>query len=254
MSLSKIQSLLKAPKGQINKFGNYKYRSCEDILEAAKPVLAEFSMSIVLSDEIVSVADRIYVKATATLCHDDGKIAAQTTAYAREALTKKGMDESQITGSSSSYARKYALNGLLAIDDTKDADTRDNTGKDEQAQIYAPKYTPQHKAVFDELVTADDSLGLYAMMKVVGDEVYTDLFNSGDKGEKTALKTRCREMERIGKSLFDNIEKAISENDSFLTIESMDGISEKGRSLLKRAIGKKSYDELTAIEVLHEPT
>ena len=243
MSLSKIQSLLKAPKGQFNNFGNYKYRSCEDILEAAKPVLAEFSMSIILSDEIVSVADRVYVKATATLCHDDGKIAAQTTAYAREALTKRGMDESQVTGASSSYARKYALNGLLAIDDTKDADTRDNTGKDE----YPPKYTPQHKAVFDELLAADDSLGLYAMMKVVGDEVYTDLFNSGDKGVKTAIKTRCREMEKIGKSLFDNIEKAISENDSLLAIENIDGISEKGSSLLKRLLGKESYNKLFSL-------
>ena len=243
MSLSKIQSLLKAPKGQFNNFGNYKYRSCEDILEAAKPVLAEFSMSIILSDEIVSVADRVYVKATATLCHDDGKIAAQTTAYAREALTKRGMDESQVTGASSSYARKYALNGLLAIDDTKDADTRDNTGKDE----YPPKYTPQHKAVFDELLAADDSLGLYAMMKVVGDEVYTDLFNSGDKGVKTAIKTRCREMEKIGKSLFDNIEKAISENDSLLAIENIDGISEKGSSLLKRLLGKEFYNNLLAL-------
>ena len=247
MSLSKIQSLLKAPKGQFNNFGNYKYRSCEDILEAAKPVLAEFSMSIILSDEIVCVADRVYVKATATLCHDDGKLAAQTTAYAREALTKKGMDESQVTGAASSYARKYALNGLLAIDDTKDADTRDNTGKDEQAQIYTPKYTPQHKAVFDELLASDDSLGLYAMMKVVGDEVYTDLFNSGDKGVKTALKTRCREMERVGKSLFDNIVKSISETDSFLAVENMEGISEKGRGLLKRLIGKESYKVLSEL-------
>ena len=225
MSLSKIQSLLKAPKGQFNKFGNYKYRSCEDILEAAKPVIAEFSMSILLSDEIVSVADRI---------------AAQTTAYAREPTTKKGMDESQITGSSSSYARKYALNGLLAIDDTKDADTRDNTGKDE----YTPKYTPQHKEVFDELLAANDSLGLYAMMQLVGSDIYTDLFNSGDKGEKTVIKTKCREMEKVGKSLFDIIGIAISENDTFRAIETMEGISEKGKMLLKRSIGNDSYEIL----------
>ena len=249
MSLSKIQSMLKAPKGQFNKFGNYRYRSCEDILEAAKPVLAEFSMYITLCDDVVSVADRVYVKSTATLFHEDGKIAAQTTAYAREAMAKKGMDESQITGSSSSYARKYALNGLLAIDDTKDADTRDNTGKDE----YQPKYTQQHKAVFEELVKENDSLGLYAMIKLIGDEVYTDLFNSGDKGEKTALKTRCREMERIGKLLFDNIEKSISEEDSFLAVENMDGISKKGSSLLKRLISRENYNTLMAMMSLHEP-
>jgi hypothetical protein len=250
MSLSKIQSLLKAPKGQFNKFGNYKYRSCEDILEAAKPVLAEFAMYITLSDEIVCVSDRVYVKATATLCRDDGKIAAQTTAYAREALTKKGMDESQITGSSSSYARKYALNGLLAIDDTKDADTLDNTGKYE----YTPKYTPQHKEVFDELVEADDCLGLYSMIRIVGDEIYTDLFNSGENGMKTALKNKCRKMENSGKELFDNIEKAISENDSFLAVETMEGLTEKGRSLIRRAIGKESYDSLAELTGTNEST
>lgn len=122
--LQKIQSELKANKGQFNKFGGYAYRSCEDILEAAKPVLAQYGASIVLSDEIVLIGDRYYVKATATLKTADES--ESTTAFAREAVARKGMDESQITGSASSYARKYALSGLFALDDTKDADTMDN--------------------------------------------------------------------------------------------------------------------------------
>jgi hypothetical protein len=122
MKLAEVQKQLHAPKSQENKFGGYKYRSCEDILQAVKPLLGE--MVIVITDEIVMVADRIYVKATATLT--DGESSISTSAFAREALTKKGQDESQITGSASSYARKYALNGLLLIDDNKDADSQDN--------------------------------------------------------------------------------------------------------------------------------
>jgi hypothetical protein len=121
--LNRIQQKLKAPKGNVNSFGNYKYRSCEDILEAVKPLLDK--TTLVLSDEMVQVGDRYYVKATAALM-GDGKLVS-VTAYAREAEEKKGMDAAQITGSASSYARKYALNGLFAIDDTKDADTMDNT-------------------------------------------------------------------------------------------------------------------------------
>jgi len=121
--VARIQSQLKAPKGQENKFGGYRYRSCEDIMEAVKPLMGGLVMTV--CDDIVSVGDRIYVKATATIT--DGLNTISNTAFAREALSRKGMDDSQITGSASSYARKYALNGLLLIDDTKDADTRDNT-------------------------------------------------------------------------------------------------------------------------------
>jgi hypothetical protein len=126
--LQLIQSELKAPKGQRNTFGNYSYRSCEDILEALKPVLANHDATITLSDEIVLIGERYYVKATATLTIQVGTKSQTftTTAYAREAAMRKGMDESQITGSASSYARKYALSGLFALDDTKDADTMDN--------------------------------------------------------------------------------------------------------------------------------
>ena len=133
--LSRIQAELKAPKSQRNNFGNYNYRSCEDILEAVKPLLAREGLVLTITDSIEMVGNRYYVKATATVT--DGEKSISTTAYAREADGRKGMDESQVTGSSSSYSRKYALNGLFCIDDTKDADTMDNTEK--------PKATPKKK-------------------------------------------------------------------------------------------------------------
>lgn len=120
--LSAIQKSLRAPKNQFNRFGNYSYRSCEDILEAVKPLLPE-GYSVILSDEIVEVAGRYYVKAKASLVGNGEEVS--TVAFAREPESRKGMDEAQVTGATSSYARKYALNGLFAIDDEKDADTRD---------------------------------------------------------------------------------------------------------------------------------
>ena len=119
-----IQKKLKAPKNQYNSFGKYSYRSCEDILEALKPLLAEQNLILTLSDEIIEISGRFYVKATATIT--DGVNQISNSAYAREELEKKGMDGSQITGASSSYARKYALNGLFLIDDTKDSDYTNN--------------------------------------------------------------------------------------------------------------------------------
>lgn len=122
-----IQHKLKAPKGQYNSFGKYNYRSCEDILEGVKPLLKEHNLALLIDDEIIQIGERYYVKATAKIT--DGREIVSATAYAREPDTKKGMDESQITGATSSYARKYALNALLCIDDTKDADTMDNSKK-----------------------------------------------------------------------------------------------------------------------------
>ncbi|WP_339885371.1 ERF family protein [Vreelandella maris] len=130
--LAEIQRTLNAPKSQHNKFGGYNYRSCEDILQAVKPLLG--GLVITVNDEMQAVGERVYVKATATLT--DGEHSISTTAFAREAAAKKGMDDSQITGSTSSYARKYALNGLLLIDDNKDADSRDNR---EAGKEQAPK-------------------------------------------------------------------------------------------------------------------
>ena len=123
--LSEIQTELKAPKGQRNNFGNYNYRSAEDILEAVKPILKKHTCALIISDDIVSIEGRVYVKSEAILISENVRI-AYAVGFAREAESKKGMDESQITGSASSYARKYALNGLLCIDDTKDSDFSNN--------------------------------------------------------------------------------------------------------------------------------
>lgn len=129
MNLVKIQAELRAPKNQTNAFGKYKYRSAEDIIEAVKPILNRYNTALVVSDEVVQVGERIYIKATATLL-DDTEDHISANGWAREEEVKKGMDAAQITGSASSYARKYALNGLFAIDDTKDSDAT-NEHKDE---------------------------------------------------------------------------------------------------------------------------
>ena len=170
MILQEIQQKLKAPKGQRNNFGGYNYRSCEDIVEALKPILAEYSAAIILSDEIVEIGGRVYVKATATLKTD--KDSTSVTAYAREPEAKKGMDESQITGAASSYARKYALNGLFGIDDTKDADACDNRD-----------YTPKAKANPDVIKqinnckTQNALTALYAMLDATEQAKYRTAFS-----------------------------------------------------------------------------
>ena len=155
--LQKIQTALKAPKGQTNAFGKYKYRSCEDILEAVKPLLSEHDISLVIADKIVEVGGRVYVEATAELS-DGEKVIATSCASAREPELKKGMDEAQITGATSSYARKYALNGLFAIDDTKDADaTNDHkptpkmTGKDACAKLDTAKTIDKLVSIWNAL-------------------------------------------------------------------------------------------------------
>lgn len=164
--LSRIQRELKAPKGQFNAFGKYKYRSCEDILEGLKKVLGD--CTITLSDDIILVgADRYYVKASASLFYGDEVISV--TAMARESLNKKGQDESQITGTASSYARKYALNGLFAIDDTKDADTMNNSHQ-------RPPTSPQN-GDYKKRVAIIERIN--AVCKVVGEGM--------DKTQKMAL-------------------------------------------------------------------
>ena len=146
-----IQQGLQAPKSQRNTFGGYNYRSCEDILEAVKPLLADQECTLRLSDEVVEIGGRVYVKATAELKNNQGNTEA-ATAYAREAEAKKGMDDAQVTGSTSSYARKYALNGLFCIDDAKDPDTdtytrtsihtqiRNAKTIDELSRLWKPEY------------------------------------------------------------------------------------------------------------------
>lgn len=141
-----IQKELHAPKGQTNDFGGYQYRSAEDIVEAVKPLLNAKEWYLVLSDEMVNLGDRYYIKATARIMDnfEGGHVLiAEATGYAREALDKKGMDQAQITGAASSYARKYALNGLFAIDDGKDADSQDNSQSEPQAEMEKPWFNEE---------------------------------------------------------------------------------------------------------------
>jgi len=153
--LSEIQHELKAPKGQYNSFGKYKYRSCEDILEAVKPICYKNKATLVISDEILNAGDRFYIKATATLYDQESTDKIVNTAYARESLEKKGMDDSQITGTASSYARKYALNGLFNIDDTKDADTDEYTGRQaiDSIKVQALEKAIKNKSISNDKVT-----------------------------------------------------------------------------------------------------
>ena len=165
--LAKIQSELKAPKGQYNSFGKYKYRSAEDILTAAKPLCVENGVTLTVSDEIALIGDRYYLKATATITGEKGVI--ETSAFAREPLTLKGQSESQITGTASSYARKYALNGLFAIDDTKDADTDEFHNQ----ATNTPKKKPDYKALQSLLDTK--VVDIKAFFKYYKIEKITDL-------------------------------------------------------------------------------
>ena len=160
--LLKIQGSLKAPKGQYNGFGKYKYRSCEDILEALKPLLVENKAVVTINDSLVQVGERYYVQAVATLIDVEDGEKVSVMAYAREALSKKKMDESQVTGAASSYARKYALNGLFAIDDGKDMDymqgqyTSENKGNNRQNKARKDYWELAHH----ERVTSGEFEGL----------------------------------------------------------------------------------------------
>ena len=198
MSLSEIQTKLHAPKGQTNKFGGYKYRSCEDIVEAVKPHLAQHGYALTLSDEMVAVGDRIYVKATARLCRENGETVAETFGWAREAENKKGMDDSQLTGSCSSYARKYALNGLLAIDDTKDADTNEQAAQVSKAPTKRIDREVKQQYVI-QMREALDSLDGMALRQL-GDELKDDddmmsaVWGEFNSKQKAAIKSLIHEQ------------------------------------------------------------
>jgi hypothetical protein len=163
MKLVKIQAELKAPKNQVNSFGKYKYRSAEDIIEAVKPILYKYETALLISDEVVQIADRVYVKATAMLIDETNEeIPVKVYGWAREEDVKKGMDAAQITGSASSYARKYALNGLFAIDDTKDADAT-NDHKDEIGEEKRMKLiTLLENTIWDEKLKSQQAIKISA--------------------------------------------------------------------------------------------
>jgi hypothetical protein len=146
--LINIQASLKAPKNQRNNFGNYNYRSAEDILEALKPLLKEQNCFLIVTDELVCTGQRYYIKATATITKEDGSKSVSVSGFAREEEVKKGMDSSQITGACSSYARKYALNGLFLIDDNKDSDSTNTHGKDELSAPKQASFNPKKDLSF----------------------------------------------------------------------------------------------------------
>lgn len=158
--LAIIQSALNVPKGQFNAFGKYKYRSCEDILAALKPLLKQNDCTLTISDDIMQVGNRFYIKATANLTNSNGEQAI-VTAFAREEDSKKGMDASQVTGAASSYARKYALNGLFAIDDTKDADAL-NVNPQYTQPVQAPFPPPQNAQQASQQLSAAELFQVYA--------------------------------------------------------------------------------------------
>lgn len=189
--LMRIQAKLKAPKGQRNTFGNYNYRSCEDILEAVKPLLAEEGCTLTLSDEIELIGDRYYIKATATLKADKEEI--QVSAYAREEQAKKGMDSAQVTGATSSYARKYALNGLFCIDDNKDPDTDEYTKQKKKAQESAKaeeKITAEMEKNTIELASDREVKTFMDMCSSLG----VDFKQIGKQAGATSLKAMTKEQ------------------------------------------------------------
>jgi hypothetical protein len=209
--LAHIQKELKAPKSQFNAFGKYNYRNCEDILEAVKPLLG--GSVLIITDEIVMVGARYYVKARVTLRQDGEEVNA--FAYAREEEDKKGMDSAQITGACSSYARKYALNGLFLIDDTKDADTKDNTKEAKKETPKPPSAPPPEPAKKETLITPGSPLHkkIEAMINEAGinrDKFKEWLFAVSWielKDEKPSLSTLT---EKRAKNLVDKWESALT--------------------------------------------
>lgn len=184
--LLEVSGKLKAPKSQFNKFGGYKYRNCEDILEAVKPLCKEVNAVVLLSDDVVMVGERYYVKASAIFVDAESGERIEVTAYAREEDTKKGMDGSQITGASSSYARKYALNGLFDIDDTKDSDSTNTCGKAETMGLKDALAMEYEGKTLEEIVKTDKELA-------------NKLLNEGEENIKEALNVILKAMKARAK-------------------------------------------------------
>lgn len=188
--LAEIQRTLNAPKNQYNSFGKYRYRSCEDILEGVKPLLDGLFLSI--SDEIVPIGDRYYVKATATIT--DGETSHTATAMAREEESKKGMDAAQVTGATSSYARKYCLNGLFGIDDSKDADTDEHKNQQNKPQQQTqPKAPPAPDAALSAFTEA-------AMKKATLEELKQAFAKAWQMLDGTPEQAKAKEVYEIRKS------------------------------------------------------
>lgn len=207
--LLSIQTELKAPKSQYNSFGKYNYRNCEDILEAVKPLCAKYKAVSVMGDEVIQIGERYYIKSTARLIDLESEGVVENTAYAREEAEKKGMDGSQVTGASSSYARKYALNGLFAIDDTKDSDTTNNgqTTPKEATKAKQTAKTEEWKLTKSELVQVYGVKNAEATIAALEKKLKVP-YAEWDKG--TTQKVR-ETLERMKKRNNEEMEKYRSE-------------------------------------------
>ena len=239
--LRKIQMELKAPKGQYNSFGKYNYRSCEDILEAVKPLLDKYGLLLQLYDDLVYMGERYYIKAVARIIDGDNFI--ETQSYAREEETKKGMDGSQITGASSSYARKYALNGLFLIDDTKDSDTT-NVGEEiteEQAKEFrfgekskAPNMTilecyEKNKKYLEWYINSGPREDIKTMIQMLTDIKPTDIpTNEEDQTKKLYLLDKLNKLVHDTNTNYANLLKHYKvKTNAEMTIEQLEDAIKK---------------------------
>ena len=199
--LANIQQSLAVEKGKFNDFSKFNYRSAEDILHALKPLLGDHSL--IIDTRMEGIGDRVYVAATATISNGEESLSA--TGYAREALIKKGMDDAQVTGAATSYAKKYALGNLFAIDNEKDADSMDNRVPD-------PTYTAEQKAEFDRLVAAGEPLPILVFTKTIDQQALIDLANSFPKGKKTEQKQALRDSIKAAHIELDEWVAQLNEN------------------------------------------
>lgn len=195
--LMKVQQELKAPKNQYNAFGKYKYRNCEDILEALKPALSEVKAVVLLNDDVININDRFYVKATAMFIDAETGEKEFVSALAREVEVKKGMDDSQITGTASSYARKYALNGLFCIDDTKDADSIDNASQEKSSNKGNTNTSSNNKGNTgaNKTISEAQRKRIYAIASKKG-------YNS-EEVKRHTLKKMGKELSELNKAEYD---------------------------------------------------
>ena len=214
-TLSKIQFKLNAPKGQYNSFGKYKYRSAEDILEAVKPLLHEFDSTVNLSDDVVMVGEYLFVKATATF--ECGEEIKSSIGWAMHPLQKKGMDESQITGTASSYARKYALNGLFAIDDAKDADTDEHNNElkarnnqTPPAPPQAPKTTKAPTPPVDKTATMLQHFANFGVTKEMIEDFFKSNINELNDSEIAQLRNATKYL-KTGDNFTTAMDKVIAQ-------------------------------------------
>lgn len=239
-----VQAELKAPKGQTNNFGKYKYRSCEDILEALKPLLSEHSLTLTLSDTIELIGNRFYIRADAVVFGpDDNDMGVSACGYARECETKKGMDDAQLTGSCSSYARKYALNGLFLIDDTKDADTMDNS---------KPDYTDEQKIKFHELFNKSNAFQFYCYITHIGTDAFEALYTTFPKdGTIGKKKDFCNEMVKEGNATATDIADRTTElvsNDDPAYDEELNGLTIWEKKIVASRMSKETLEKIKQLK------